>query len=219
MQLKRFSAEVPDVRFKPIGEKNTLLGCKTIDKIFNQKNLKSSHASVYSMNDGLASLHKILKDGTRRKIILLLNEKGSLNYTDLMNMLEIDNTGRVNYHLKILSGLITKREDGQYALTEKGKLASRLLLEFPEDTGQQLYKQWIIASLKAKEMNYLLGGIIFWVLALLSFVILVALNSVNIINMVFPWLFFVNGVLLFIRHFRKSKKTINQEPACITRFK
>jgi predicted transcriptional regulator len=73
------------------------------------------------MNSGLASLHKVLKDETRRKIVLLLNEKGSLSYTDLMKTLEIDNTGRVNYHLKVLDGLVTKREDGRYALTEKAR--------------------------------------------------------------------------------------------------
>jgi len=166
------------------------------------------------MNSGLASLHKVLKDGTRRKLVLLLNEKGSLSYTDMMKTLEIDNTGRVNYHLKVLDGLVTKREDGQYALTEKGKLASRLLLEFPEDNGQ-LYKQWIMANLKAKETNYLLGGIILWTLALFSLVILVALNALNINSAIFPWLFVVNGFLLFIWHFRRSKKAINQESACV----
>jgi DNA-binding transcriptional ArsR family regulator len=56
---------------------------------------------------------KVLKDETRRKIVLLLNEKGSLSYTDLMKALEIDNTGRMNYHLKVLGGLVMKREDGQ----------------------------------------------------------------------------------------------------------
>jgi predicted transcriptional regulator len=84
------------------------------------------------MNSGLASVHKILKDETRRKIVLLLNEKGSLSYTDLMDALEIVSTGTLNYHLKILGGLLTKNDNGQYMLTEKGKLASRLLLEFPE---------------------------------------------------------------------------------------
>jgi hypothetical protein len=132
-----------------------------------------------------------------------------------MNTLKIDNTGRMNYHLKILSGLITKRDNGQYALTEKGKLASRLLREFPEDTGQ-LYKQWIMASLKSKETNYLLGGRIFWIIALLSLAILAALNAVNINNMIWPWLAFVNGVICFIRHLRRPKKTTNQELACIT---
>jgi len=109
------------------------------------------------MTNGFASLHKVLKDETRRRIVLLLNEKGSLSYTDLMNTLEIDNTGRMNYHLKVLDDLIAKRENGQYALTEKGKLSSQLLLELPENTGK-LYKQWIMATLKAKEPNYLLGG-------------------------------------------------------------
>jgi predicted transcriptional regulator len=108
------------------------------------------------MTNGFASLHKVLKDETRRRIVLLLNEKGSLSFTDLMNTLEIDNTGRMNYHLKVLDDLIAKRENGKYALTEKGKLSSQLLLELPENTGQ-LYKRWIMATLKAKEPNYLLG--------------------------------------------------------------
>jgi len=93
------------------------------------------------MNNGLASLHKILKDETRRKIIFLLNEKGSLSYTDLMKTLEIDNTGRMNYHMKVLDDLILKRDDGQYALTERGNLASRLLREFPESNNMQKTKR------------------------------------------------------------------------------
>lgn len=81
---------------------------------------------------GLTSLHKVLKDETRQKIITLLNEKGSLGYTELMDATEIGSTGLLNYHLKVLSSLIAKNESGQYILTEKGKLASRLLVEFPE---------------------------------------------------------------------------------------
>ena len=63
------------------------------------------------MNTGLSSLHKILKDETRSKIILLLNEKGSLSYTDLMNTLRIVSTGTLNYHLKVLGDLLTKDEN------------------------------------------------------------------------------------------------------------
>lgn len=64
------------------------------------------------MSSGIASLHKILKDKTRRKVILLLNEKGSLSYTDLMDELEIVSTGLLNYHLKVLCDLIAKNEEG-----------------------------------------------------------------------------------------------------------
>jgi DNA-binding transcriptional ArsR family regulator len=88
------------------------------------------------MSSGIASLHKILKDETRRKTVLLLNEKGSLSYTQLLDALGIGSTGRLNYHLKVLGELITKNEAGQYLLTEKGKLASRLLQEFKEKKSQ-----------------------------------------------------------------------------------
>lgn len=103
------------------------------------------------MSSGLAWLHKILKDEKRRKIVLLLNEKGSLSYTDLMNSLGDVSTGLLNYHLKILNDLLEKKGTGQYLLTEKGKLASRLLLELPEE-GSQLQKKkkqkqfWVIAA-------------------------------------------------------------------------
>jgi DNA-binding transcriptional ArsR family regulator len=90
------------------------------------------------MSSGIASLHKILKDKTRQKIIILLHEKGRLSYTDLMAGLEGVSTGLLNYHLKILDDLLSKDEDGKYLLTEKGKLASRLLLEFPEPDRKQL---------------------------------------------------------------------------------
>lgn len=81
------------------------------------------------MSSGLTSLHKILKDDTRQKIILLLNEKGSLGYTELLDATESSSTGLLNYHLKVLGDLLTltKNEAGQYLLSEKGKLAFRLL--------------------------------------------------------------------------------------------
>jgi hypothetical protein len=88
------------------------------------------------MTSGLESLHKILKDEKRRKIVTLLNEKGSLTYTELMNTLEIDSTGKLNYHLKILGELLTKQEDGCYILTGKGKLAVQMLQELGERKSQ-----------------------------------------------------------------------------------
>jgi DNA-binding transcriptional ArsR family regulator len=100
------------------------------------------------MSSGLISLNKILKDETRRQIVLLLNDKGNLSYTDLLNSLENISTGRLNYHLKVLDDLLSK-EDGQYTLTEKGKLASKLITEFPEKENnfQKRKKFWIIAAL------------------------------------------------------------------------
>jgi len=90
------------------------------------------------MGSGLEFLHKILKDKTRRKIVRLLNEKGALSHTDLIEELDFINNGRLNYHLKQLNDLLTKDTNRRYILTEKGKLAIRLLTEFPEQNRQQL---------------------------------------------------------------------------------
>src|SRR5665647_118460 len=94
------------------------------------------------MNTGLTSLHKILKDETRRQIILLLNEKSSLTYTELLDSLEVVSTGLLNYHLKVLGDLLSKNEEEKYVLTEKGKLASRLLSEFSEDNNLKKKPVW-----------------------------------------------------------------------------
>jgi DNA-binding transcriptional ArsR family regulator len=91
---------------------------------------------------GLGSLHKVLKDETRRRIILILNEKGSLTYTELLDSLEVVSTGLLNYHLKVLSELVTKNSNGHYILTEKGELASKLLLEFPQESTLLKLRKW-----------------------------------------------------------------------------
>ncbi|MFA5366248.1 MAG: hypothetical protein WC325_13790 [Candidatus Bathyarchaeia archaeon] len=101
------------------------------------------------MSSGLVPLHKILKDETRRRIVLLLDEKINLSYTDLINSLGDVSTGLLNYHLKVLNDLLAKNEAGQYILTEKGKLASKLIIEFPEKDGPLQKKKrkqfWILA--------------------------------------------------------------------------
>jgi len=83
-----------------------------------------------SVNFG--SLQNVLKHPIRQRIVLFLLEKKELAYMDLMNLVEITNTGKLNYHLKILGDLIEKNEDGKYHLTEKGQLASEFLLRFPK---------------------------------------------------------------------------------------
>jgi DNA-binding transcriptional ArsR family regulator len=79
-----------------------------------------------------SSLHKILSDSTRRSILELLAEKESLTYTEILALLQVTNTGRLNYHLKALAGLLSKDDQGRYHLTEKGQVAVNLLRVFPE---------------------------------------------------------------------------------------
>jgi predicted transcriptional regulator len=76
------------------------------------------------MSSGIAGLQKILKDETRRKIILILNEKGSLTHNELLESTQIRSTGRLNYHLKVLGVLLVKNEAGQYQLRKKASWLS-----------------------------------------------------------------------------------------------
>jgi DNA-binding transcriptional ArsR family regulator len=79
-----------------------------------------------------SSLHKILNDVTRRSTLELLAEKEALTYTELMTLLQVTNTGRLNYHLKALGTLVSKDDQGKYRLTERGQLAVNLLQTLPQ---------------------------------------------------------------------------------------
>jgi len=82
------------------------------------------------LSSDLGTLPRILKDFTRRRIIELLREKGPLTYVEVLNLLEIEHTGKLNYHLKLLGDLIEKDQAGMYSLTEKGQLAMQVLSKF-----------------------------------------------------------------------------------------
>jgi len=83
------------------------------------------------------SLNNVLKHPMRRSIVLALSERENMSYVDLMNLVEATNTGKFNYHLKILGDLIAKNQDGRYVLTEKGRLTAQFLQKFPEKESQQ----------------------------------------------------------------------------------
>lgn len=82
------------------------------------------------------SFSGVLKHPIRRKIVLALNSNKSLSYMDLLNTVQVANTGKFNYHLKLLGDLIEKDTSGKYFLTEKGQLAAQFLQKFPEKKTQ-----------------------------------------------------------------------------------
>lgn len=84
----------------------------------------------------LESLSDVLRHPVRRKIVLTLFERGNLSYIDLMNAVGVTNTGKFNYHLKILGDLLEKDSNGRYILTEKGRMVAQLLQNFPEKPQQ-----------------------------------------------------------------------------------
>ena len=82
------------------------------------------------------SLSDVLKHSMRRRIVLALCER-NMSYVDLMSLVGATNTGKFNYHLKILGDLIEKDQNGKYGLTEKGQMAAQLLQKFPEKKSQK----------------------------------------------------------------------------------
>jgi len=94
------------------------------------------------MSVDISKLHNVLRDNTRARIIELLNEKGSLSYVELQELLHISHTGKLNYHLKMLGDLILKDEHtGRYSLGEKGTLAVALLSKFQTVTSAEKGKR------------------------------------------------------------------------------
>ena len=86
------------------------------------------------------ALSEVLKNPIRRKIVLFLSGKQNVSYVDLMNAVEITNTGKFNYHLKVLGDLIEKDEDGKYGLSEKGFLAVQFLQKFDSGSVESVFE-------------------------------------------------------------------------------
>lgn len=88
-------------------------------------------------------LYKVLKDQTRQKILNMIGEKGSVSYTDMLSSLNVS-TGKLNYHLRILSPFVQKN-NGSYTLSETGENAYAIMKKF--DTDQKISNYSIYRSL------------------------------------------------------------------------
>jgi hypothetical protein len=75
--------------------------------------------------DTYSTIFYAMKHPMRRKIILTVGSHPS-TYTEVLTSLGIE-TGHLNYHLEALSGLLIKRDDGKYTLSEYGLAAKGML--------------------------------------------------------------------------------------------
>ncbi len=112
------------------------------------------------------NVHRLLKDDTRRKIVQFIGDRGQVTYTDILRELGIS-TGKLNYHLRLLSPLLARGEGGQYySLDDLGRNAFALLQGFKQNEqangNRQLLRRvsWIALSLSLLAMYYsLFGGV------------------------------------------------------------
>jgi len=115
------------------------------------------------------SLSDVLRHPVRRKIILALFERGNLSYVDLMNSIGVSNTGKFNYHLKLLGDLISKDRDGRYFLTEKGRIAAQLLQKFPEKKLQPAFLSVADAAVIGfTGVALIVANPVFWISAIIA---------------------------------------------------
>lgn len=74
----------------------------------------------------IARIYKALGHPHRKKIIEIIGEKGRSGFKELHENLNIS-VGALYYHIDMLNHLITQDDQRKYILTERGKLAYKLL--------------------------------------------------------------------------------------------
>lgn len=75
----------------------------------------------------LSRIFKALSHEVRRRVVLILGERGPLPYVELMKYVGIEDSGHFAFHLRSLQGLIEKDEKGLYRLSQLGWKVYRIL--------------------------------------------------------------------------------------------
>ena len=76
--------------------------------------------------ESVSKILSILSHPLRREILLNLNEKGEVSFTDLLNLLKVD-TGKLSFHLRSLEAFIEQTPTGKYKLSKAGENAVRII--------------------------------------------------------------------------------------------
>jgi len=103
-----------------------------------------------------------LNHKVRRDILRLIHTKGSATYTHILDRTELP-TGKLNYHLRQLTGLLEKTESDEYQLTPLGEKAVTILESIQFNGLDEYFKKvkevqtWSISPLMR---GLLRGGIV-----------------------------------------------------------
>lgn len=76
--------------------------------------------------ENISKLLLVLSHKIRRDILIFLDEKKELSFSELMNFLEID-TGKMSFHLRNLKRFLDQTPNGKYKLNRLGQHALRLI--------------------------------------------------------------------------------------------
>ena len=112
-----------------------------------------------------------LKHPVRRQILLLLEQKGEVSFTDIQNAVGISDTGLMSYHLKELAPLVEQSARGKYSLSEVGQTSVALFRKVEKERQRS-------STAVRRELEKSIGKIVF--LFLIVSVTLMAPLSVDI---------------------------------------
>lgn len=109
------------------------------------------------MEDREEIMLNALNHKTRRAILRLLEGKTSVTYTQILDRTEIP-TGKLNYHLKQLTGLIEKTVSDEYVLTPLGEKAVAILESIHANGLDHYFEK--VKKVQTKSMSPLMKGLL-----------------------------------------------------------
>lgn len=84
--------------------------------------LESTDLKMAIDQESVSRILSELSHPLRREILLKLDERVELSFTDLMNTLKVD-TGKLSFHLRSLTGFLEQTPTGKYRLSKLGENA------------------------------------------------------------------------------------------------
>ena len=135
-------------------------------KTFLHVSRKKNSGVSLAEKDEYDAIFAALKHPLRRRILLLLDEKGEVSFTDIQKAVGVEDTGLMSYHLKELALLVSQSARGRYRLSEIGKISVALLkkVERSRNTSQVARKE--LGRLVAKVLWFLIISAVPWVTAM-----------------------------------------------------
>ena len=96
----------------------------------------------------------------RRNILKIIGSaQDGVIYSDILNELQL-NTGKLNYHLKLLEGLIERDNDRHYKLTKLGMKSVAILNSITEDLDDEEIK--LVSTAKTRKDDLFTGVVNLW---------------------------------------------------------
>ena len=116
----------------------------------------------------------------RRNILKIIgNSSEGVKYSDVLNELQL-NTGKLNYHLKLLEGLIERDNDRHYRLTKLGIKSVMVLNSITEDLDEEDLK--LVSTAKSSKDTLVTGVVNLWARLVLFFSFTAVLGLVVFIH-------------------------------------